>query len=709
MDLQNKLLTLWQSRNFGDIYSASKRISERDLRALHDSVASFVGVVCAANSDHKEALRFFRYSFSKNNSNPDHRLNLGNCLKDLERHEQARKIYNGSTHIREDPHLMLGAAVCDIQLGLLVEAEKLLELALSKDKSNSKIYYNLGVVKLRLEKLSDAETFLRRSLAMDPGHHESANLLSIVGFKNQNISLGTELAEQIMRADQYPDSFLLELMSVTMEVARPHLGLHFYEARKRELSEDVDFMAAELSRYMGDHSGAVRLCKRVLAKDPSFFSSRITLCQSSKSLGDLTSAFEYEDSVLAEVPAEKKLNRLPNPWALFAVLPDAKHQLRFSKSYANGHYNNLPREKVWASAAEVDLPLGFISPDFGAHPVGECMLPIFDSSPGGYKTICLSNRIQEDEVSARIRESVDEFHSIKGLGYEDVKRICRDLRINHLVDLAVYTSGGVPRHLALGLAPVQVNYLGYSGSSGARAYDYIVADRYIIPEKMARNYSERVVLLDHPLMGCSLRDLSTIEGVPKASYGLPEDAFVFGCLASRYKFSRKVLESWALILNSCPGSVLLLANASDEDQAKLRGYLSTLGLEGSRVFFAKREPTRNDHLARLSMVDVFLDTFPYNAHSLAADAVSRAVPLVTVSGTAFASRVAGSIVTHAGCGELAVDTFDEYVSAACKLFESETYRRDVRSKVREALHSLGDTTSYANDLYEKIGSLDVRD
>jgi predicted O-linked N-acetylglucosamine transferase (SPINDLY family) len=211
-----------------------------------------------------------------------------------------------------------------------------------------------------------------------------------------------------------------------------------------------------------------------------------------------------------------------------------------------------------------------------------------------------------------------------------------------------------------------VSYFGYPGTSGAEFIDYVMADRVVLPFDQQPFFSEKIVHLpDSYQANDSKRQVAAIAPT-RADIGLPDDAFVFTCFNNAYKLSRPVVGTWIRLLNACPNSLLWLYYINDSAQANLQQELISHGVDPSRVILAPlvEQP---DHLARLKLADLFLDTLPYNAHTTTSDALWAGVPVLTCLGPTFAGRVAASVLQAVGLPELITNSLEEYETLALKL------------------------------------------
>jgi len=249
----------------------------------------------------------------------------------------------------------------------------------------------------------------------------------------------------------------------------------------------------------------------------------------------------------------------------------------------------------------------------------------------------------------------------------EVAELMRRLEIDIAVDLNGLTDGSRPNIFAQRPAPVQVNYLGYAGTLGQDYCDYIVADRFVIPEESRRDYAEHVVHLPDCFMvnDCG-RPIS--ERTPsRMEAGLPDTGFVFCSFNNAFKITPDVFAVWMRLLEQVEGSVLWLSWTSAVAMANLRREAAARGVDPDRMIFAPRLQLNEDHLARQRLADLFLDTLYYNAHATAADALWGGLPVLTCSGASFASRVAGSLLQTVGLPELITRSVADYEALALTL------------------------------------------
>lgn len=333
------------------------------------------------------------------------------------------------------------------------------------------------------------------------------------------------------------------------------------------------------------------------------------------------------------------------------------------------------------------LRIGYLSSDLRDHAVGYLMAEVFELHDRGavemFAYYCgppLGGPLQE-----RIKAAVDHWVPIAGLDDAAAARRIADDGIQILVDLNGYTRDGRTKLVALRPAPVIVNWLGFPGTMGSPYHHYIVADDWLIPPEDEIFYSETVLRL--PCYQPNDRRRVVAPQAPtRTEAGLPGDATVFCCFNGLHKLTRATFDRWLTILERVPDSVLWLLSGPETVQEHLRALAAARGVAPDRLIFAEKL-ANPQHLARYPLADLFLDTLPYGAHTTASDALWMGVPVLSLSGRSFASRVCGSLLRSAGLPELVCTTPGEYVDRAVALGRDRT----ARERYRERLAVLRDT------------------
>jgi len=358
------------------------------------------------------------------------------------------------------------------------------------------------------------------------------------------------------------------------------------------------------------------------------------------------------------------------PFQLLATPASPEQQLLVARLYAARKFG-AARTPLWRGEryAHRRIRVAYLSADLRDHPITALTAGLFERHDRTrFETVAISFKSDShNQVRARLSALFDRFIDASRMSDLGVARLVRELEIDIAVDLNGHTEGSRPNVFAWRPAPVQVNYLGYAATLGAPAWDYIVADRFVIAESEHGHYDEKVVYLPGSFMvNDSGRNISA-RTPSRAEAGLPENGFVFCCFNNSFKITPDVFDVWMRLLGGVAGSVLWLSASNATAVVNLRREAERRGVAPDRLIFAPRVPLNEDHLARLRLADLFVDTLYYNAHATAADALWAGVPVLTCPGATFASRVAGSLLGAVGLPELVTNSLEGYEALALRL------------------------------------------
>ena len=355
------------------------------------------------------------------------------------------------------------------------------------------------------------------------------------------------------------------------------------------------------------------------------------------------------------------------------------------------------------------IRVGYFSADFRVHPVALLSAGIFERHDRSKFEVAAFAFGPEsnDEMRARLVKAFDRFVDVRQRTDAEVATLARDMGIDVAVNLNGITEHSRSGIFALRAAPIQVNFLGYPGTMGAGYMDYLIGDRTVIPRKYQDHYVEKIIYLPDSFIPFDSSYAIAEKTFMRPELGLPPEGFVFCCFNNGFKITPAIFDSWMRILTRAENSVLWLSPTNPTFATNLRKEAFRRGVEPRRLVFAARLASLPEHLARLRAADLFLDTFPYNAHASALDALWAGLPVLTCEGRSFASRVAASVLRTIDLPQLITGSLSQYEDTATSLAQD-----PVRlSRIREALAynrastALFDTSRYTKNLeatYERI-------
>jgi predicted O-linked N-acetylglucosamine transferase (SPINDLY family) len=286
------------------------------------------------------------------------------------------------------------------------------------------------------------------------------------------------------------------------------------------------------------------------------------------------------------------------------------------------------------------------------------------------------------------------------MGDDEVARFLREMEVDIAVDLTGFTEHSRTPIFARRPAGLQVNFLGFPGTMGAPYIDYIIGDPTTIPEEHRPYFQEKVAYLPHTYLPNDSSRLIADKSFARAEQGLPEQGFVLCTFNNLFKIRPEIFEIWMRILRAVDGSVLWMPELVRSAMHNLRREAEARGVSGDRICFAPFVPSPEEHLARLKLADLFLDTLPYNAHATTCDALWAGVPVLTRVGNSFAGRVGASVLSAVGLSELITHSVEEYETLAVKLARDTAALKALRDKLaRNRLKQpLFDTARFTRNL-----------
>ena len=274
---------------------------------------------------------------------------------------------------------------------------------------------------------------------------------------------------------------------------------------------------------------------------------------------------------------------------------------------------------------------------------------------------------------------MDRFIDVRSLTDREVAELSREFEVDIAVDLMGLTESFRLGIFAQRAAPIQVNYLGYPGTSGAEYIDYLIADSTLVPEASRPHYSEKIVTMPDSFQANSRNPISPRQ-YTRSGEGLPEQGFIFCCFNNSYKIGPATFAIWMRILERVEGSVLWLLAGNPIADANLRKQAAQHGIAPERLFFAQRLPLA-EHLSRQRVADLFLDTLPFNAGATASPALWGGLPVLTCIGETFAGRMGASLLRAIGLPELVTETEAAYEALAVELALNPERLRDLRERL----------------------------
>ena len=368
------------------------------------------------------------------------------------------------------------------------------------------------------------------------------------------------------------------------------------------------------------------------------------------------------------------------PLSLIYLKGDPYRELLLSRKYFYTNYQS--NKKIELINQNKKIKIGYISADFRNHPVSLLLARVIElHDKSKFEIYAYSLEREEDEMTIRLKNAFDKFTYIGDLmDYEAINLIRKD-NINIAIDLMGYTKNARPNLFAKRVAPKQISFLGYPGTTGGDSIDYLIADKYIISKKLSKFYSENILYMPNSFL--PFDNTTKIEGkeISRKDYRLPEEKFILAAFHRVEKINPKVLDLWSKVLIKLDEAVLWIQEPPHFAKKNLFYEFSRRGISKDKIYFAKKTKNFSDHLLRHKLADVFIDTFFYSSHSTGIFALWSGLPVVTIEGLNFASRVVPSLLKNLSMSELIANDDKEYIRIITKLYE----QREVLKKLKDKL------------------------
>jgi len=543
---------------------------------------------------------------------------------------------------------LLGVVACQTNNPAL--ADELIGKAIGLNPKSAAAYYNRGVALLELKRLDEALSSYDKAIALKPDYADA--------FNNRGVAL-----KELKRLDDAVASYDKAI------ALKPDYTDAFY---KRGVA------LIELKRL----DDALASYDKAIALRPDYKFLPGTKLMMQMRLCDWNGLQSQLERLEASISEELKV---APPFAVLGLTDKPELQLKASWIYAHEKYPSRGFLSEFKSQAPHEkIRIGYYSADFHNHATSFLMAELFEAHDAQkFELYGFSfGPDKQDEMRSRVSSGFNHFFDVTKKSDCEVAQISRDLGIDIAVDLKGFTQDSRIGIFAEQCAPIQVNYLGYPGTLAAPYFDYIVADKTLIPGESQQYYTEKIVYLPHSYQVNDSRRKISPKLFTRKQLGLPESGFLFCCFNNNYKILPATFDVWMRLLKRVTGSVLWLLEDNPTAAKNLRKEAEVRGVDPARLVFAQRMKL-DEHLARHRVADLFIDTLPYNAHTTASDALWAGLPVLTQMGQSFAARVAASLLNAMDLPELITKTQAEYEARAVELANDPLQLAEIKKKLEK--------------------------
>ncbi|KAG2658480.1 hypothetical protein PVAP13_1KG257000 [Panicum virgatum] len=711
---------------------------ERHLALAHQNYRS---------GKYREALEHGNVVYEKNPRRTDNLLLLGAIYYQIRNYDMC--IAKNEEALAIDPHF----AECYGNMANAWKEKGDIDLAIRYYLTAIQLrpnfcdaWSNLASAYTRKGRLNEAAQCCRQALAINPrlvdAHSNLGNLMKAQGFIQDAYSCYIEA----LRIDPHFAIAWSNLAGLFMEAGDLDKALMYYkEAVKLKPSfADAYLNQGNVYKALGMPQDAIMCYQRALQARPDYAMAYGNLATIYYEQGQLDMAIRcYNQAIVCDpqfveaynnmvkiIRRQIKMSVLPSvqPFHAIAYPIDPMLALEISRKYAAHcsliasrfglppfvHPSPVP---VKVEGKHCRLRVGYVSSDFGNHPLSHLMGSVFGMHDRDNIEVFCYALSQNDgtEWRQRIQSEAEHFVDVSAMTSDMIARLINQDKIQILINLNGYTKGARNEIFALQPAPIQVSYMGFPGTTGAAYIDYLVTDEFVSPSCYAHIYSEKLVHLPHCYFVNDYKQknqdcLTPVCPHKRSDYGLPEDKFIFACFNQLYKMDPEIFDTWCNILKRVPNSALWLLRFPAAGETRVRSHAAARGVRPDQIIFTD-VAMKNEHIRRSQLADLFLDTPLCNAHTTGTDILWAGLPMITLPLEKMATRVAGSLCVATGLGEeMIVSSMKEYEERAVELALNPAKLQSLTNKLKEVRMScpLFDTARWVRNLeraYYKMWNL----
>ncbi|MEO5351703.1 MAG: tetratricopeptide repeat protein [Magnetococcus sp. XQGC-1] len=643
------LADLGQREESIDCYQRALAANPNGIEVLNS-----LGNVLLKAGRYQEAMASYQKAITIQPNYADAYNGMGTALRDSGQFEESIAWFHKGLQIHPnhyDMHTGLGNAL--LAYGKPEAALTCYEQAIRINPNHPNAYHNLGGALRSLGKFTEAIAYFQKALALSPNLHQTHN------------SLGNTLYDQ----DRLAEAFLCYQKALAIQPNDP---------------DTLNNMGIVLTDQ-GKLEEAIECYKKMALLAPRNPAAQCDVINQLLHICDWREVQSRYRQMMEVFHAEKKET---SPFVFLALPTTPAEQRRGAELYMANKY---PTRGDLSATRQYDpqparLKIGYLSSDFANHPVAYLTAELLEMHDRSRFEITAYSYGPDDgrEMRRRIMAASDQFVDLRPLTFSDAAQRIFDDGTHILMDLNGFTKHARMQILALRPAPLQASWLGYLGTLGAPFIDYLMSDSFITPPGCEADFTEKLVRLPECFQPND-RQRNIAEHTPtRQERGLPEEGVVFASFNKSYKFNPEMFDVWMSILRKAPNSILWLVASNHLVETNLRREAEARGVSQSRIFFVPKMPLA-DYLANYRLVDLVLDTFPYNSGTTASNSLWAGCPMLTCAGKTFVSRQAGSLLRTVGLPELVTHSLAEYEAVALALANDPPRLAAIRQRLQANL------------------------
>ena len=568
------------------------------------------------------------------------------------------------------------------------EAKKKCSEISNKNNNNSEFFNLFAIILFQLKEYNESIGKWKKALEINPQYYFAYNNLgsALLNLKKYNEALvnfnkAIELKPDFLDAYNNKGNVLIKLnkipealLSYDQAIKIKPDNIYAYIFKGHAFSE-MDRLQEALENY-----------KKAYLINPDYPLLLGYIAHTKSKICDWEDFKKNLDIIELGLEEEKKISY---PFTILTMLDSPHLQKKVSEIWVKD-FDLVEKKKIFLlKKNQPRIRIGYFSADFRNHATAHLtaeMFELHDKNKFEIFGFYLGQKTKSDDYwHNRLRKSFDEFFDVNMMSDIEISDFSKKKEIDIAVDLMVHCNNGMENRFgafAKGCAPIQINFLGYPGTSGSKSMDYIIADKTLIPYEKQEFYTEKIIYLPNSYQPNIKNTKISDNNFTKKDFNLPKDKFILCCFNQHQKITPKIFSIWMNILENNSNSVLWLLEDNIYSNKNLIAEASKRKIDPKKIIFATRLPLE-EHLNRIRFADLFLDTFPYTAHTTCSDALRMGLPVVTLIGESFVSRVASSLLNTINLKELITKNFLEYEKLIDKIIKNPIYLKNLREKIKK--------------------------
>jgi predicted O-linked N-acetylglucosamine transferase (SPINDLY family) len=547
----------------------------------------------------------------------------------------------------------------------LDEAKKIYKEIIEIEKENFQAMHLLGVIFFQQKNYDQGIQFIEKSLQINNKNYSALNNLGNIFLELKKYPEAIEKYKKALNLNKNYTAAIYNLGNVYKAISKYKIALEYYY--KAIISDpkffDSYYDYAELLERTGRTEEALKYYFKLLELSPNYpyllgsiVRSKLSICQ-----------WKSLDEEIEKIKNNLFNKKTINAFDILLITDSLKHQVNAIKEYSE---DKFPPTKNIADLKEENnnkIKIGYYSSDFSNHPVGYSIVQLFEfHNKEKFEVYAFYFGKKYDEITERISKQCKNFIDVSNISDLELINLSKKIGINIAINLNGFTNNSRTKIFSGRLSPIQINAIGYPSTMMATYMDYIIADEIVIPQKNQKFFKEKIIYLPFFYHISDDKKKISNKNYTYKDFNLPSDKFIFCCFNNILKINPHIFSLWMRILKKNENSVLWLKSDKTNIIKNLKLEADKFKINSDRIIFANRLES-SENLASYKLADLFLDTFPYNAHVTGCDALYSGLPILTLCGESFASRVGASLLNTLNMNELIAYSETEYVNKAYNL------------------------------------------